>query len=455
MENNHEQLNSEDSEYIEVNFEHLRIDLDEDSLQYNSPHYKDKRARDGLLEFCQKNAKMRGTPLKMRFCRDQINLANEVFPEAAVADPLADLEILDEWKNGIRVFPYPGHYSRFELFIQEAKSPPTTSVGVIGEIMAGLFAQVGISPWIIVRVIGNWPDFIFYDPKEQRYSFVEAKAFTSSPGSSSPFTSSPESSNRIQSSLLRECALDAVRQINTDPWVTVWGAFTYIAEIKPFKLEVTFVEFDCPTKRDNSGDRKGVPDVVVRGIATRCVVQGIQDIQNQDPERLLPGNPPKDESLQDDLEKASIESVGELSKKVVPQTAIKKDKNLSSDLEKAASECVEELLEKVVPQTAIKHIEKKVNKEIKDIISKILKLKEADDQRPFYEGRRKAAAGETARIREICKQTIYMKELSSDEIDSFDRDWKPDWERASQTHTENANDEIKKWRFGGALYWLE
>jgi hypothetical protein len=117
MENNREQLNSEDSEYIKVDFEHWHVKLDEDSLQYGSPHYGEKCARDRLLEFCEKKAEPRKALGDMIFCRDQINLANEVFPEAAVADPLADLEILDEWKNGVRVFPYPGHYSRFELFI--------------------------------------------------------------------------------------------------------------------------------------------------------------------------------------------------------------------------------------------------------------------------------------------------------------------------------------------------
>jgi hypothetical protein len=341
-----------------------------------------------------------------------------VFPEAAVADPLADLEVLDEWRSGVRVFPYPGQYGRLELAAQEGKGPSTSSVGVLGEIMAGLFAQVGISPWIIVRVVGHWPDFIFYSPREERYAFVEAKAFTTSLSLGAGLL------GRVHESLLGECALDAVQQVNTDPWVTVWCAFTAIVNIKPFQLMVTFVEFDCPDRRKSPLYRRLVPDAVVAGIATQAVVLGAQELQVEDPQILRRERPRK----------------------------VDRDE-LRTALTRAAHRNVRSLLAKSGSEVAIMNTKERIAEEIGRIASAVLSGRDKDDeQRPFYEGRRIVAQGGTAVIRMLGKDAIFMKDLSGGEIDKLEHRWQSDW-RSAPTPYERQDSGLA-WRFGGALYWL-
>ena len=138
--------------------------------------------------------------VKIECSENQIRSGNEAFAEAAVADPIADLEVWDEWRSGTRYFPYPGRYSRLGITRQDDKTSSPSSVGVIGEIMAGFFAQAGESPWVLVRVVRRWPDFIFSD-RDGTYSFVESKAFTNQ---------SPEReglANRVPGDLLVEGAV--------------------------------------------------------------------------------------------------------------------------------------------------------------------------------------------------------------------------------------------------------
>jgi len=96
--------------------------------------------------------------------------------------------------------------------------------------MAGLYAQAGIAPWVLVRVIRHWPDFIFYTG-DDRYAFVEAKAYTGEVNEQNGGLWT-----QIPGDLLSECLMDAVQQLNADPFVKVWGAFTYIEQISPFRL---------------------------------------------------------------------------------------------------------------------------------------------------------------------------------------------------------------------------
>ena len=222
-----------------------------------------------------------------------------------------------------------------------------------------------------------------------------------------------------------------MRQINTDPWVTVWGAFTYIATIKPLRFLVTFVEFRGSDRQSNSDNQRSVPDAVVTGIATQAVVLGCQEIQEQEDSILLGENLKK-------------------SQKSKNSNGI----DLKSRILAAAHRNLDGLLDKAMPNELIKNTRTSIDKEIDRITSDVLKeQKKSQNQRPFYEGRRTLAKGNTARIRPIGNQMIYMCSLSAEEIDTLDHNWKPDWNRAFQTYS--GNDNPLKWRFGGALYWLQ
>ena len=167
---------------------------------------------------------------------DLIIFANEAFPESAVNDPLGDLRIWDLWQTGKRAFPYPGKYIPLEIFSQGTKVKSTSSMGVLGECLCGLYATAGIGPWPIVRVINRWPDFIFHDRNKKKFALMESKAFADINGSLSKFE------DRFDKSILQEFLLDALKHLVSDRSVSVWGSFTSVKSVDPFRAQVTFVE---------------------------------------------------------------------------------------------------------------------------------------------------------------------------------------------------------------------
>jgi hypothetical protein len=260
---------------IDVTFEHWRyVFADEELIRYGSPHFDRKSAGQALASAVRTNAILENSSA-LQFSEKLILCANEAFPEAAVADPLADLEVWDEWRTGIRSFPYPGRYGRLGIKRQDTKTNSTSSTGVLGEIMAGLFAQSGIAPWVLVRVIRRWPDFIFY-VRDDRYAFVEAKAFTGDPGGGGG------SAPHIPDALLGECVVDAVHQLNADPFVQIWGAFTHIQQISPMRLNVTFLELDVGDDRRNVVKKRVLPHAVMLGLAERALRRAVTEVKADD-----------------------------------------------------------------------------------------------------------------------------------------------------------------------------
>ena len=266
---------------IDVSFEHWAYELPEELLvRYGSPHFDENSAGRALSLEVKRDA-TRVTSHSMVFQSSQILCGNEAFPEAAVADPIADLEVWHDWRSGIRAFPYPGRYGRLGIRRQEAKTSSPSSVGVLGEIMVGLYSQAGISPWIIVRVIRRWPDFIFYTEATGRYAFVEAKAFTQESSGRSGL------SVRIPDALLGECLVKAVHQTNADPFVTVWGSFTDIVQVAPMRLLVTFLELNPPSSKLDFDLPRFLPQPVLVGLAERAISRAIQREDENEIERRI------------------------------------------------------------------------------------------------------------------------------------------------------------------------
>ena len=85
--------------------------------------------------------------------------------------------------------------------------------------MSALFSQAYIAPLVIVRPIRRWPDFIFRTTNDC-YAFVESKAFTGGPDGPADVLL------RIPKTTLQECLNNAVNQLNADPFVAAWFAFT-------------------------------------------------------------------------------------------------------------------------------------------------------------------------------------------------------------------------------------
>ncbi len=264
---------------IEVNFEHWHYIFSEEDLQNGSPHQRKDIAKSKLRSALVHATLVLKTEQPILFEEEHIICANEAFPEAAIADPLADIEVWNEWRSGVRIFPYPGKYAKLSITHQLPKTSSTSSVGVIGEIMAGLFGQAIVGYDVLVRVIAQWPDFIFF-PVNGRYSFLEAKAFTPQPDSYL------DESFKIPKNVLGECLLEAISHLTIDPYVKVWYAFTEIQQVVPkIKFSVKFFELEVSDERRNKHP-KITPTPVINGLAERAIQTAIIDFINNHPELL-------------------------------------------------------------------------------------------------------------------------------------------------------------------------
>ncbi|MFM6156153.1 MAG: hypothetical protein ACKPE3_24685, partial [Sphaerospermopsis kisseleviana] len=273
---------------IEVSFEHWKYEFSEEDLQYGSSHFGEgeakKNLRDALYKACDTRKAKHITKGSIDFTESHIICANESFPEAAIADPIADLEVWNEWRSGVRIFPYSGQYSKLSITNQPGKGSSPSSIGVVGEIMAGLFGQAIISPWILVRVIRRWPDFIFYT-NDGRYAFLEAKAFTSKNKNYSV-----NSLDDVSEATLGECLLNAVRHQTIDPFVKIFYSFTQIKEIEPnIRLSVTFLELDVPDSRRIT-TKISAPQPLIDGLAERAIQKAIHQYMIEEGLGELRGN---------------------------------------------------------------------------------------------------------------------------------------------------------------------
>jgi hypothetical protein len=359
----------------------------------------------------------RAASFTIAFDQNLILAANEVFPEAAVCDPLADLEVWDEWRSGVRSFPYPGRYGRLGIRRQDAKTNSSSSTGVLGEIMAGLFAQSGIAPWVLVRVIRRWPDFIMY-LRGGRYAFVEAKAYTRE------MIGRKISALRIPDGLLGECVVDAVQQLNSDPFVQVWGAFTYIEQITPMRLQVIFLELDVGDDRRKGVQYRVLPDAVSNGIAERALRGAVTLVEERDLELLRnAGRRPNQE------ERRRLEKV------MVP----------------IAMQALEDLLVEEEVRTAVLASRQTIEAAVRRLMRTVT-IPEHGEGKRMFSARERASRGTLSYVRDVGVQSLFVGEVGRHEYFSISANWESNWS--------NANKEWKKvgtvdiWRCGGALLAL-
>ena len=398
---------------IEVSFEHWCYTFTEEMLiKYGSRYFPRKDAGAEYARHVYQHAEL-VSARQLDFSENQIRSGNEAFAEAAVAD----LEVWDEWRSGTRYFPYPGRYTKLDIVRQDDKTSSPSSVGVIGEILAGFFAQAGVSPWILVRVVRRWPDFIFAD-RNGTYSFVESKAFTSKPESQDGLRS------RILDALLVEGTADAAQQLNSDPFGRVWNAFTRICSITPMRLEVTFVEFGAPDSRRSSQPLRTTPAAVVEGLAERAVNQAFAKLDFEGNDALFP-------------------------------QSVQPYKQLAPGLIKGAREEIAPLVREIDPESRLPIDRTRIEQAVDDLISKIFspRRKRTDPKnrsgRRLIDAKREGVQGKLSRIRLSGTDVIYIADLPLDNVFAIRRTWTPDWSRA--TSPLGRTDGAELWRCGGAV----
>ena len=410
---------------IEVSFEHWKYEFSEEDLQYGSSHFGEGEARKNLRDALDK---ARSTGKAKRITKDSIDFteshiicANESFPEAAIADPIADLQVWNEWRSGVRIFPYSGQYSKLSITNQPGKGSSPSSIGVVGEIMAGLFGQAIISPWVLVRVIRRWPDFIFYT-NDGRYAFLEAKAFTSKNKNASG-----NSLDDVSDATLGECLLNAVRHQTIDPGVKIFYSFTQIKEIEPnILLAVTFLELDVPDSRRNT-TKISAPQPLIDGLAERAIQKAINQYMTENRLDELRGN-------QIDKIKSKIKF---LANKLIEEV-LNDFKSLSNDDSNAKAYSFKEM------DIDTRRIEKSIDKQVRDF--KIPEVAEDMLLLPSYIQR------DDGFVRRLSFGSLYRRDLRIKEQIEVSQKWESNWKLANKPWKENSDKTY--WRFGSVAFSL-
>lgn len=403
---------------VEVDFQHYQYTFeDADLIRYGSPHFSDKEIGESLETKVLADATRRFAHT-LRFDPRQILCANEAYPEAAISDPLADLDIWDEWRSGRRVFPYPGQFSRLGITAQHAKTESPASIGVIGEIFAGLFAQSYIAPHVIVRVIRRWPDFIFYSGNGI-YSFVESKAFTDlSPSYGS------ELRCRVTNKLIRELLVDASRQLNSDAFLKVWGAFTSVREIQPdLRMQVSFLELEPPGNRRSSQTSRVLPQAVVEGVARRAIARAAISLSSDDLEAFK-GAKSNTQARRRQTGRANIEQV------------------LASEAQREAEMILAHSSDELAVTTSMKQLHEEIQHQLRDAT-----LPASQQGSRFFSLKESGSVDILQPLRHAGAETLYAAPLREGH-----NDWNPSWEVANQPFGQ-VNTTLL-WRCGGMVFAL-
>ena len=281
--------------------------------------------------------------------------------------------------------------------------------------MAGLFAQVGVSPWVLVRVVRRWPDFIFATGNKT-YSFVESKAFTQNTSGDDGLR------GRVLNEHLSEGAADTVQQLNSDPLGRVWYAFTHVVSITPMMLDVTFVELS--SVREHRNHTTTMPQAVVDGLAERAINQAAAMLDPEDLDDL--GRPPKNRlwNVPGKIKGLAAEQLGDLLKDAGSEVGDDED-NLA------------------------------VHRAIEKILSRLQKKRwtrpgaEEAVGRRFMEAKQQAIEGRLSKLRRVADKWLLMADLPPDQQSDVRGRWNINWERASSPW--GVVDGIELWRCGGAV----
>ena len=405
---------------LALEFEHWYCMLSAEELRkYGSPHFDRKTVGQELARAVEMRAS-RMAQGSRSIQRDQVIVSNHAYPEAAVVDPLADLELWEEWRLGIREFPYLGQYAPLGLFKQDIKTSSPSSVGVVGEILAGLIAESLVAPTILVRVIRRWPDFILY-PGTQKgkniFAFVESKAV------------GPDSDvqrhvfhGRVPEPLFWDAAVAAIQQLNADPLVDVWGAFTWISRIVPFETVVTFIQFVAPDERRAVFPSSDLPAAVLSGISERSVGAAISELSEDDRAMLRAKRARRSAESKFHEESVLRRAQEEFDKIVIEELAW-------------SSVQVPQSVKQQALQTALKR----------------LNLEAEFYGRRFREA--KGAEGTDLKfVGSVGGRGVFMMGLSGADKNAL-QDWTASWDRAFEPW--KTSDGTKYWRAGGGLFAIE
>lgn len=403
---------------IDVSFEWWTCALSARELRkWGSPHFDWKQVGQAVTDIFRSSGTVRQKG-RLTFSRDLIAVANHAYPEAALVDPVADLELWEEWRQGLREFPYLGRYAPLGIFQQSGKTSSTSSLGVLGEVLAGRWAESLIAPTILVRVVRRWPDFILFARVDnaRRFAFVESKAI----GPDASIHNVLCGGNRIPDAQFVELGDQVVRQLNADPFIEVWGAFTFVQTISPMHAAFTLVQFTAADDKKAESKRTGIPEPVLARLAERCLGSAVADMNEG--ERADFFGSQKNSRFRKEVEHRLIAGAmdtfqGVINNELLDSVGVN-DEEISPYLEQAIRRLPREL-----------HLPGRRTR---------------DARKATLE------SGGFTPIGSVGAQQIFMSNLPESDETKLTNEWSSDWSRAAAPW--DVQNGVTMWRAGGAVY---
>jgi hypothetical protein len=401
---------------ISVNFEHWTCALNSAELRkWGSPHFDRKTVGEAIGRiFRSRGARSGRGPLTIS--RDLVAVCNHAYPEAAIVDPLADVELWEEWRLGVREFPYLGRFAPLGIFQQGGKTSSTSSIGVLGEALAGRFAESMIGPTVLVRVVRHWPDFILHAPGTPgRFAFVESKAV----GPDGALRLS-ECGGRVPGTQFSELAEQVVRQLNADPFVDIWGAFTVIRSISPhLDIDFTFVQFSAADDKKSEARRAGIPAPVLSGLAERSVGAAVVTLGEEERVEFL--GTPRNRKYRKETESRLYSFA-----RVEFQSIVSRELGQPSGAEEDVSAYLEQAISRLVSDTYL------------------------PGQRTREARTSSQSSGQLVVVGNVGGQQILMADLPVSDGDRLRKEWKPELNAAVKPW--DVQHDVVLWRAGGAVF---
>jgi hypothetical protein len=407
------------NESLDVSFEHWSCELNARELRkWGSPHFDWKQVGRAVTDIFRSRAQRRNNG-RSTFSRNLIAVANHAYPEAALVDPVADLELWEEWRQGLREFPYLGRYAPLGIFQQSGKTSSASSVGVLGEVLAGRFAESMIAPTVLVRVARRWPDFILLagaDDGNGRFAFVESKAI----GPDAMPRNALCGGSRVPDAQFAELCDQVVRQLNADPFIEIWGAFTFVRTISPMQVDFTLVQFSATDDKKAETSRTNMPAPVLSGLAERCL--GAALVQMNDDERAdLLESPRRSPYRKEGEGRLVVEALDEFHS---------------------------------IVRSELHGVVAIGDEEIAPYLEQALSRLPRDYQLPGRRTREAREAGVVTAvllaIGSVGGQQIFMANLPESDEQNLSTQWKSDWRGAAQAWDVQGGVEL--WRAGGAVF---
>jgi len=401
--------------YIHIYFKHYKclfpIDL---AQQIISPYFQDGERKKFLMDELDGHINL---VFENNYdMNDSLFICgNEIFPESAISDPLSDLNTYDEWQNGRRNYPFKGLYPPFGIDTQLEKIESSSSFGVVGEILAGVFSQSYFAPFILVRNIRRWPDFIFIN-HDNRYVFVESKA-----------TASEIDQNGIldgdfEYHILSDFIMDSMKSFLNSETTNVCLSQTRIAGDR-FRRIFHLNILEMQSSSTKSPQEDNIPPSVVSGLAYQVVDQYISSLFT---------------------ESGPLEYSGKMNDEIKSRIKYFYKKNDADQ--------IKDQIYKINSLDINEDDDSKIDKKIKEIMDQLSKKKILDFKNIGKNMKKSITSGAFNNIATVCNQNIFYKKMSSTEENSFLKIWQPDWNSAIKPYNNYQNKSY--WRCGNSILYV-